>query len=221
MTAVWRLIRRDLTLVFRSGTDAGVALAFFIVTVVLFPLGIGPEAEILARVAAGLIWVAALLATLLSMERLFQADYEDGSLDQLVLSGVSAEAIALAKIVAHWVITGLPLLIVAPIMAAMVQLPAYAFGTMIGTLALGTPVLSLIGGIGAALILGARRGGALLALLVLPLFVPALIFAVGAIDAAATGFSPRANLLLLAGLLAGALPLAPIAAAAAIRQALD
>jgi heme exporter protein B len=219
--AVWRLIRRDLTLVLRSGTDAGVALAFFVVTVVLFPLGIGPESEILARIAAGVIWVAALLATLLSMERLFQADYEDGSLDQLVLSGVSAEAIALAKIAAHWVITGLPLIIIAPVMAAMVQLPDTAFGVMIASLALGTPVLSLIGGIGAALILGARRGGALLALLVLPLFVPALIFAVGSIDAAVSGLSPRANLLLLSGLLAAALPLAPIAAAAAIRQALD
>ena len=221
MIAVWRLIRRDLTLVLRSGTDAGVALAFFVVTVVLFPLGIGPESEILARIAAGVIWVAALLATLLSMERLFQADYEDGSLDQLVLSGVSAEAIALAKIAAHWVITGLPLIIIAPVMAAMVQLPDTAFGVMIASLALGTPVLSLIGGIGAALILGARRGGALLALLVLPLFVPALIFAVGSIDAAVSGLSPRANLLLLSGLLAAALPLAPIAAAAAIRQALD
>jgi len=218
---IWHLVRRDLTLVLRSGTDAGVALAFFIVTVVLFPLGIGPETEILSRVAAGLIWVAALLATLLSMERLFQTDYEDGSLDQLILGGVATVVIAVSKIAAHWVITGLPLIIVAPVMAAMVQLPSSAFGVMIASLALGTPVLSLIGGIGAALILGARRGGALLALLVLPLFVPALIFAVGAIDAAATGLSPRANLLLLAGLLAASLPLAPLAAAAAIRQALD
>ncbi|MEM7446167.1 MAG: heme exporter protein CcmB, partial [Pseudomonadota bacterium] len=182
---------------------------------------IGPEPEILGRVAAGLIWVAALLATLLSMERLFQADFEDGSLDQLVLTGTSAEAIALAKIAVHWLITGLPLLIVAPVMAATIQLPAGAYGIMIASLALGTPVLSLVGGIGAALILGARRAGALLALLVLPLFVPALIFAVGAIDAATLGLSPRANLLLLAGLLAAALPLAPLAAGAAIRQALD
>lgn len=221
MRVVWQLMRRDLTLVFRSGTDASVALAFFVVTVVLFPFGIGPEPEILARVAAGLIWVAALLATLLSMERLFQADYDDGSLDQLLLSGVSAEAIAVSKIAAHWLITGLPLLIVAPLMGALLQLPTDAFGVMTASLALGTPVLSLIGGIGAALILGAHRAGALLALLVLPLFVPPLIFAVGAIDAATLGLNPRPNLLLLAGLLAAALPLAPLAAGVAIRQALD
>ncbi|MEO1225986.1 MAG: heme exporter protein CcmB [Pseudomonadota bacterium] len=221
MRALWHLIRRDLTLVLRSGTDAGAALAFFVVTVTLFPFGIGPEPEILGRVAAGLIWVSALLATLLSMERLFQADYEDGTLDQLLLAGVSAEAIAVAKIAAHWLVTGLPLLIVAPVMGALIQLPTGAYGVMIASLAMGTPVLSLIGGIGAALILGARRGGALLALLVLPLFVPPLIFAVGAIDAAALGLSPRPNLLFLAGLLAAALPLAPVAAAAAIRQVLD
>lgn len=221
MRVLWHLIRRDLTLVLRSGTDAGAALAFFVVTVTLFPFGIGPEPEILGRVAAGLIWVSALLATLLSMERLFQADYEDGTLDQLLLAGVSAEAIAMAKIAAHWLVTGLPLLIVAPVMAALMQLPTGAYGVMIASLALGTPVLSLIGGIGAALILGARRGGALLALLVLPLFVPPLIFAVGAIDAAALGLSPRPSLLFLAGLLAAALPLAPVAAAAAIRQVLD
>lgn len=214
------LIVRDVRLVLRGGTDAGVALAFFAIAIALFPLGIGPEPQILARVAAGVLWVAALLASLMSMERLFAQDHDDGSLDGLALAGPDLAIVALAKMIAHWLVTGLPLAVLAPIAASMLYLPAEGYAPLIAGLALGTPSLSLIAGMGAALVLGARRGGALLALLVLPLMIPVLIFAVGAVDAATNGFSPSQALLMLGALLALALPLAPVAAGAALRQAL-
>jgi heme exporter protein B len=213
------LLARDLRLVLRGGTDAGVALAFFAVAITLFPLGVGPEPQILARIAAGVLWVAALLASLLSMERLFAQDHEDGTLDVLATSGPDLALVAFAKMAAHWLVTGLPLIVLAPIAASMLALPAAGYTPLIAGLVLGTPCLSLIGGIGAALVLGTRRGGALLALLVLPLMVPILVFAVGAVDAAVNGFSPGQGLLLLGAILALALPLAPIAAGAALRQA--
>lgn len=215
------LVGRDLRLALRQGSDATIAVMFFVLCVVLFPFGVGPEPNILARIAAGVIWVAALLASLLSLERLFQNDYEDGSLELLVLTPLPLEAVVLAKTFAHWLVTGVPLIVAAPLLALLLNMEAGGFGVLVLTLAVGTPVLSLIGAIGAALTLGARRGGVLLSLLILPLYIPVLIFGAGAIDAAILGLNPRPHLLLLGGLLAGALPLAPWAGAAALRQAVE
>ncbi len=216
-----RLIGRDAALALKAGTDATVAVAFFVLAVVLFPLGVGPEPNVLARIAAGVIWIAALLASLLSLERLFLNDYEDGGLDLLALAPLSLEAVVLAKVAAHWLVTGVPVIVAAPLLALLLGLEPGGYGALLLTLLAGTPSLSLIGAVGAALTLGARRGGVLLSLLILPLFVPVLIFAVAAIDAAAAGLPARPHLLLLTGMLAVALPLSPIAAAAALRQALD
>lgn len=215
------VVRRDLRLALRQGSDSIMVVTFFVLTVVLFPFGIGPETGILERVSAGVLWVTALLASLLSLDRLFQADYEDGSLELLVLTPTPLEIVVAAKVVAHWLTTGLPLLAAAPVLAVLLHMNGDGFGVLMLTMLIGTPVLSLIGAIGAALVLGARRGGVLLSLLILPLYVPVLIFGVGAIDAAVQGRSAEPHLLILAGLLAGALPLAPWAAAAALRQALE
>jgi heme exporter protein B len=213
------LLSRDLRLALRSGGDIVAVLAFFVITVVLFPLGVGPERMLLARIAGGVVWVAALLATLLALERLFAQDCEDGSLDLMVLSPLPLEATVLAKALAHWLLTGLPLILLSPVMAAMLGLAVRVWPVLALSLLLGTLCLSLIGAVGAALTLGARRAGALLALLILPLFIPVLIFGTAAVEAAATGLSARPHLLLLAGCLAAAIPLAPIGAAAALRQA--
>ena len=221
MTAFRLLVVRDLRLALRQGGDAAMVVAFFVLAVVLFPFGVGPEAELLARIAAGILWVTALFAALLSLERLFQADWEDGSLEALALMPLPLEAQVVAKCLAHWLVTGLPLTLLAPLLAVLLHLESGAYPALVAGMALGTPTLSLIGAIGAALTLGARRGGVLLSLLVLPLYVPVLIFGVGACEAAATGFAARPHLLLLAALLALALPLAPFAAAAGLRQALE
>ncbi|MBK1842372.1 heme exporter protein CcmB [Azospirillum sp. YIM B02556] len=221
MSRFLRLVARDLRLALRQGSDATIAVMFFVLCVVLFPFGVGPEPNILARIAAGVIWVAALLASLLSLERLFQTDYEDGSLELLSLSSLPLEAAVLAKTLAHWLVTGVPLIVAAPLLAVLLNMDAEGFGVLVLTLTLGTPILSLIGAIGAALTLGARRGGVLLSLLILPLYIPVLIFGAGAIDAAINGLTPRPHLLLLAGILAAALPLAPWAGAAALRQAVE
>nr|WP_295834611.1 heme exporter protein CcmB [uncultured Azospirillum sp.] len=221
MSRFLRLVARDLRLALRQGSDATIAVMFFVLCVVLFPFGVGPEPNILARIAAGVIWVAALLASLLSLERLFQTDYEDGSLELLSLSPLPLEAAVLAKTLAHWLVTGVPLIVAAPLLAVLLNMDAEGFGVLVLTLTLGTPILSLIGSIGAALTLGARRGGVLLSLLILPLYIPVLIFGAGAIDAAINGLTPRPHLLLLAGILAAALPLAPWAGAAALRQAVE
>jgi heme exporter protein B len=192
-----------------------------VLCVVLFPFGVGPEPNILARIAAGVIWVAALLASLLSLERLFQNDYEDGSLELLTLTSLPLEAVVFAKVLAHWLVTGLPLIVAAPLLALLLNMEPAGFPVLIVTLLIGTPTLSLIGAIGAALTLGARRGGVLLSLLILPLYIPVLIFGAGAIDASLSGFTARPHLLLLGGLLVAALPLAPWAGAAALRQAIE
>lgn len=215
------IIRRDLRLALRQGSDSIMVVTFFILTVVLFPFGIGPESGILERVSAGVLWVTALLASLLSLDRLFQADYEDGSLELLVLTPAPLEVVVIAKVAAHWLTTGLPLLVAAPVLAVLLHMNADGFLTLMLTMLIGTPILSLIGGIGAALVLGARRGGVLLSLLILPLYVPVLIFGVGAIDAVVQGRSAEPHLLILGGLLAAALPLSPWAMAAALRQALE
>jgi heme exporter protein B len=215
------MLLRDLRLAFRQGVDAFMAVTFFIIAGALFPLGVGPEPGVLARIAGGVIWVNALLAVLLSLDRLFQQDYEDGSLDLLVLSPAPLEVTVIAKTTAHWLTTGLPLIAASPLLAVLLNLPAAAFPVLLAAMAIGTPSLSLIGAVGAALSLGARRGGVLMSLLVLPLYIPILIFGVAAVDAAAMGLSARPHLLLLGAILAAALPLAPWAAAAALRQAAE
>lgn len=205
----------------RQGVDSLAAVLFFVLAVILFPFGVGPEANILARIAAGVIWVAALLASMLALERLFQTDYEDGSLEILALAPLPLEAMVVAKVAAHWLTTGLPLLLAAPVLAVLLNMAGEAFLVLIVALALGTPSLSLVGAIGAALILGARRGGVLLSLVLLPLYIPVLIFGVAAVDAAASGLPARPHLLLLGAFLLAATALAPIAAGAALRQALE
>lgn len=215
------ILCRDLHLAVRQGGDTVTILMFFVLTVILFPFGVGPEPNILARIASGVIWVTALLASMLSLERMFHADYEDGSLDLLVLSPVPPGALVLVKCLAHWLTTGLPLIIVAPVLAVLLNMDADGFAALMATMALGTPTLTLIGAIGAALTLGARKGGVLMSLLVLPLYIPVLIFGVAAIDAAVVGLGARPHLMILAGLLLGTLVLAPLAAAAALRQALE
>ncbi len=221
MKAFGRLFARDVGLAFRHGGGAGLAIAFFVLTVTLFPLGIGPGPEILARVGAGVVWVAALLATLLSLDRMFQADYEDGSLDLLALAPLPLEATVLAKCAAHWVTTGVPLLIAAPILALLLNLDITGLGALLLAMLLGTPILSIVGAIGAALTVGVRRGGALLSILVLPLYIPVLIFGVGAIDGAISGLGAKPHLLVLGAFLLGALALGPWAAAASLRLNLD
>jgi len=220
MGAMRLLVSRDLRLALRQGSDAAMVIGFFVITVTLFPLGVGPEQNILARIAAGVVWVTALLATMLSLDRLFQSDYEDGSTDLLVLAPIPLELVVLAKVIAHWMLTGLPLIITAPVLAALMNMPGPGYPVLILSMLLATPTLSLIGSVGAALALGARRGGILISLLVLPLYIPVLIFAVGAVDAAISGLTPRPHLLLLSAILAAALPLAPWAAAAALRHSL-
>lgn len=215
------LVARDLQLARREGTDLILTVAFFIMTGVLFAFGVGPAPQTLARIAPGVIWVAALLAAMLSLDRTFAADQRDGSLDLLALGPLPLWGVVLAKILAHWLTTGVPLVIAAPVLGVMLGLPADGVPALIAALALGTAILSLLGGLGAALILGARRGGALLALLVLPLAVPVLIFGVAAADAALTGLPVRPHLLLLGGLLLGTAAVAPPFAAAALRQALQ
>jgi len=215
------LIRRDLRLALRQGMDSMMAVVFFVMAVVLFPFGVGPELDMLARIAAGVIWVAALLASMLALERLFQTDYEDGSLELLALAPVPLEVVVAAKIAAHWLTTGLPLIAAAPLLAVLLGMESGGFVGLLAALALGTPSLSLIGAVGAALILGSRRGGVLLSLLILPLYIPVLIFGVAAVDAAAGGYPLQPHLLVLTGLLLAALALSPWAAAAALRQALE
>lgn len=214
------VMRRDVRLAVRQGMDSLMAVVFFVIACVLFPLGVGPEPQTLARIASGILCVAALLAAMLSLERLFQADYEDGTLEQVALSPLPLEAVVVAKVAAHWLVTGLPLIAASPVLAILLQLDAKSYPALLAALALTTPTLSLIGAVGAALVLGARRGGVLLALLVLPLYIPELIFAVAAIDAAGFGYPVQPHLLLLAGLLVAAVVLVPWTAAAALRQAL-
>ena len=221
MSRFAEIVRRDLRLALRQGSDSVMVVTFFVLTVILFPFGIGPEANILARVAPGVLWVTALLASMLSLDRLFQADYEDGSLELLVLTPTPLEVVVVAKVAAHWLTTGLPLLAAAPLLAVLLNLDGEGFAALLVTMLIGTPILSLVGAIGAALVLGARRGGVLVSLLILPLYVPVLIFGVGAIDAAIQGLATRGHLLILTGILVAALPLAPWATSAALRQALE
>jgi heme exporter protein B len=215
------LFCRDVRLAIRQGGEIGLALGFFVLAVVLFPLGVGPEAEVLRRIGPGIVWVAALLAAVVSLDRLFAADHADGGLDLLVLSGLPLEGAVIAKCAAHWVTTGLPLAVVSPFLGLLLDLDPAVIAMVALGLVIGTPALSLLGAIAAALTLGARRPGVLSSLIVLPLYLPVLIFGAGAAEATAAGSAARAHLLLLGALSLAALPLAPLATAAALRQALD
>lgn len=215
------LLRHDLLLALRHGSDTLAVLLFFLLAAALFPLAIGPEPQTLGRLAPGILWVCALLAALLPLERLFAADFEDGTLDQLMLSGLPPAIIALIKATGHWVVTGLPLLVAAGPVALMLRMPEDGIPVLLAGLLPGTMALSLLGTTGAAMIIGARRGGVLLPLLVLPLAAPVLIFGVSAVDAATGGQTAQPHILLLSALLAAALPLCPLAASAALRAAVE
>ncbi len=215
------LVRRDLKLALRGGSDAVMAVVFFILAATLFPFGVGPDPEVLPRIGGGVIWVVALLAAMLSLERLFSADYEDGSLEQFALSPLPLGMVALAKVIAHWLTTGILLLVAAPVLAIFYNLPGPAFVPLIVSMLLGTPILSLVGAIGAALTLGARRSGVLISLLVLPIYIPVLIFGALVVDAAMAGRAFGDLLMVLGGFLLFALATAPWATAAALRQAIE
>jgi heme exporter protein B len=211
------LLRRDLLVAWRRRAEALNPLLFAVMVTALFPLALGPEANQLARIAGGVAWVTVLLASLLSLDALFRSDLEDGSLDQWLASGQSLPLLAAARLLAHWLTTGLPLTLAAPLLASMLGLPGEATWTLLAALALGTPVVSMIGGTCAALTAAMPRAGILLAVMVLPLMVPVLVFGAGAVEAGLTSVSPLPALLWLGAGLALCLPLAPIACAAAIR----
>ena len=207
----------DLRLATRAGGGFGLGLAFFLLVAVLVPLGVGPEPALLARIAPGILWVGALLACLLSLDRIFALDFEDGSLDLLATAPIPLEGVVAVKALAHWLVTGLPLTLLSPVLGILLNLPGPGYVWLMLSLALGTPALSLIGAFGAALTVGLKRGGLLLSLLVLPLYVPTLIYGAEAVRRGADGQGALTALLLLAGITAGAAALLPFAAAAAIR----
>jgi heme exporter protein B len=219
--ALATVVRRDLILALRRRSDVLTTFFFFVIVVSLFPLGVGPEPATLRTIAPGVVWVAALLASMLALGRLFASDFSDGTLEQLVLSPQPLVLLVMAKVFAHWLVTGLPLVLIAPALGLQFDLPAPALGVMTAALLLGTPCLSLIGAIGAALTLGVRGADALLAVLVLPLYIPVLIFGAGAVSASAGGMAVTGHLSLLGAFLLIALVLGPLAAAAALRIALE
>ena len=221
MTGFLAVLRRELQVALRRKGDVLNVLVFFVVVASLFPLGVGPEPNQLRAMAAGVVWIAALLAALLSLPRLFAADHVDGTLEQMLVAPQPLAMIVLAKIAAHWLTTGLPLAIAAPLIGLQYDLPADALGILLASLLIGTPVLSLLGAAGAALTLSVRGGGALLGLLVLPLFVPVLVFGAGAVTASLIGINPSAHLSLLGAFLAVSSLIGPWAACAALRVALD
>ena len=217
MSAFAAIVRRDLILAARHRAEAANPLLFFLIVVALVPLGLSPHRETLELIAPGVFWIGALLATLLSLERMFRSDFEDGSLELMLISPQPLPLIVLAKTVAHWLVTGLPLLVATPLIALLLGLPAGSLTVLLATLALGTPTLSAVGAIGVALTVGLRRGGMLLSLLVLPLYIPVLVFASSAVSAAAGGLPVLGQLYLLGALAALSFSLAPLAAAAALR----
>lgn len=211
------LLLRDLRLAVRAGGGFGLGLAFFLMVAVLVPLGVGPRAALLSEIAPGILWVGALLACLLSLDRMFALDHEDGSLDLMAVSPLPLEGVALAKAAAHWLVTGLPLVLASPVLGLLLDLKPSGYGWLVLSLTLGTPALSLIGAFGAALTVGLKRGGLILSLIVLPMYVPTLIFGAEAVRRGAAGLQAGTPLLLLAGISAGALALLPFATAAALR----
>nr|WP_211201617.1 heme exporter protein CcmB [Rhodobacter sp. NTK016B] len=208
---------RDLRLAFRAGGGFGLGLGFFLILAVLVPLGVGPDPATLGLIAPGILWVGALLACLLSLDRIFALDHEDGSLDLLATSPIPLEGVVAIKALAHWITTGLPLALAAPVLGILLNLAAPGFGVLIVSLALGTPALSMIGAFGAALTVGLKRGGLLMSLLVLPLYMPTLVFGAQAVTRAAQGLDAATPLLLLSGITAGSVALLPFAAAFALR----
>lgn len=210
-------LKRDLVIAFRHKDEMINPLLFFVIVITLFPLGIGPQPNTLAKIAPGIVWVCALLATLLSLDRLFKADHSDGSLEQMLISPQPLFIFTLAKITAHWLLTGLPLILIAPLLAVLLHLPEQSYSALMLTLLLGTPVLSFIGAIGAALTVGIKKGGVLLSLIVLPLYIPVLIFATSAIDTASLSLPYNGQLAIIAALFFGSLTLAPFAVGAALK----
>ncbi len=221
MNAMWATLRRDLLVVMRRKSEVLTALFFFVIVCSLFPLGIGPEPGLLRKVAPGVLWVCALLATMLGLQRMFAADHADGTLEQMAISPTALVWLVVGKIGAHWMVSGLPLVLMAPVLGLQFDLAPDALAVLMLTLLLGTPVLSLIGSIGAALTLGVRGGGVLLSLLVLPLYIPVLIFGAGAVESHIAGLGSGGHLSLLAALLVLAVFFAPWAATAALRIALE
>jgi heme exporter protein B len=215
------LLKRDLLLAFRHRGELANPLLFFLIVVTLYPLGVSPEEALLRKIAPGVIWIAALLAALYSLENMFRSDFDDGSLEQMALSPYPLSLLVLAKVLAHWLVSGLPMLLLAPLLALFLSMPSPALTVLELTLLIGTPLLSLIGSIGVALTVGLRRGGILLTLLVLPLYIPVLIFATNAVSAAAAGMPVTGQLYFLAAMLVLALTLAPLATAAALRISLS
>ncbi|WP_024552752.1 heme exporter protein CcmB [Franconibacter helveticus 513] len=214
---MWQIFKRELRLALRKGAEIINPLWFFLIVITLFPLGIGPEPQMLARIAPGVVWVAALLSSLLAMERLFRDDWQDGSLEQLMLLPLPLPAMVVAKVTAHWVVTGLPLIVLSPLAALLLGLDLRSAVTLALTLLLGTPTLSFLGATGVGLTVGLRRGGVLLSLLVLPLTVPLLIFATAAVEAAAMHLAVNGYLAILGAFLAASMTLSPFATAAALR----
>ena len=221
LAAFWAILQRDLRLAYRHRGELLNPPLFFLMVVSLYPLGISPEPEILRTIAPGVVWIAALLAALFSLENLFKADFLDGTLEQLALSPHPLPLLAASKVLAHWLISGLPMIVLAPLLALLLTMSPAATAALVMTLALGTPLLSLIGAVGTALTVGLKRGGVLLTLLILPLYIPVLIFATNAVSAAAAGMPISGQLYFLGSLLALAITLAPIAIAAAIRISLS
>jgi heme exporter protein B len=219
--ACWALLKRDIRLAWREGGAIGTALGFYFAVIAMTPLGLGPDLNLLSRIAPGMLWVALLLASLLTADRIFHNDYEDGSLDLLSFGPLPLELVAGIKSLAHWITTGIPLTLLAPVLALLLNLPFHSFGLLLAALLAGTPAVSFVASIGAALTLGLRRSGVLVALLVLPLYVPVLIFGVAAVAEANTGpGSPLQPFLMLCAFSLGSIALSPIAAAAALRTAL-
>ena len=219
MRAFFALVKCGLRLSFRRGLETLTIAIFFVISVILFPFGVGPDPTQLSEIGPGTIWVAALFSTVLSLERLFQNDFEDGSLELLVLQPVEMASVVLAKVTVHWLTTGIPLIIIAPLLAVLVNLPESGFWILILSLVIGTPSLSLIGTIGAALIIGAKRGGMLLSLIILPLYIPVLIFGVNSVNAAANSFPVEPHLMILTAIFLSSLALCPWVSAMAVRQA--
>jgi heme exporter protein B len=217
----WWMVMRDLTLAWRSRADVLSTLFFFIIVVSLFPLGIGPETHLLRLIAPGVVWVAALLASMLSLGRVFANDYQDGTLEQMLLTPQPLYLVVLGKVLAQWLVSEVPLVLIAPLIGVQFDLAPHALRILFVSLLIGTPILSLIGSIGAALTLGLRGAGVLIALLILPLYIPVLIFGASAVDASISGMSPQANLYLLAAFLVVSLVFVPWATSAALRISLE
>jgi len=221
LTVLQCMLTRELILAIRRMSDVLTTLIFFVIVVSLFPLGIGADMDTLRTIAPGIVWVAALLASMLALGRLFNEDFADGTLEQLILTPQPLALLVLSKVVAHWLVTGVPLVLIAPLLGLQYDLPAHALWILVLSLLVGTPVLSLIGAIGAALTLGLRGGGVLISLLVLPLYVPVLIFGAGVVDAGISGLDTQAHFWLLSAFLVVALVLSPPATAAALRISIE